>query len=185
MRPSPSFTIQLLPCSRILSSMTAHPSEAERAIQAVEAVGFLVGGDRACYVRRGSGESGERMLQFLKTWRKLVVASLLLLFSSLIWISNAKEEKDRNFIDRSVVTITAPFESLAGGAIRGVKHVWYGYFYFVGLEQANEQLRKDNDVLRGQLADDWEVQDENDRLRKMLAFEKETPAKLVPAKVIA
>ena len=125
------------------------------------------------------------MLQFLKTWRKLVVASLLLLFSSLIWISNAKEEKDRNFIDRTVVTLTAPFESVVGAGIRGVKHVWYGYFYFVGLEQANDQLRLENDQLRGQLAYDWEVQDENDRLRKMLSFEKETPAKLVIAKVIA
>ena len=109
------------------------------------------------------------MLQFLKTWRKLVVASLLLLFSSLIWISNAKEEKERNFVDRTVVTLTAPFESAVGAGIRGVKHVWYGYFYFVGLEQANDQLRRENDELRGQLAYDWEVQDENDRLRKMLA----------------
>lgn len=124
------------------------------------------------------------MLQFLKTWRRFVFAALLLLFSSLIWISNSREEKDRNFIDRTVVTITSPFQSAISWVLGGVKHVWYGYLYFVGLQRSNDALRKENDVLRGQLAEDWETQSENDRLRSMLAFEKENPGQLVAATVI-
>ena len=124
------------------------------------------------------------MLQFLKTWRKFVVVPALILLSSLIWISNSREEKDRNVLDRAVVTLTAPFQSAVTWMIGGVKHVWYGYFYFVGLQDSQEALLKENDVLRGQLADLWETQNENDRLRKMLEFEKETPGKLLAASVI-
>lgn len=124
------------------------------------------------------------MLQFLKTWRKFVVVPALLLFASLIWISNSREEKDRNFVDRTVVTLTAPFQSAVSWTIGGIKRVWYGYFYFVGLRDAQESLIKENDTLRGELAETWETRAENERLRKLLDFEKETPGKLVAASVI-
>lgn len=124
------------------------------------------------------------MLQFLKTWRKVIVVPALILLSSLIWISNSREEKDRNILDRTVVTLTAPFQGAVSWMIGGVKHVWYGYFYFVGLRASQEALLKENDTLRGEIAETWETQSENDRLRKLLEFEKETPGKLLAATVI-
>jgi rod shape-determining protein MreC len=124
------------------------------------------------------------VLQFLKTWRKFVVVPALILVSSLIWISNSREEKDRNILDRGVVTLTAPFQSVVSWALGGVKHVWYGYFYFVGLEASHEALLRENDELRGALAATWETAGENDRQRKDLAFEKDRPGTLVAASVI-
>lgn len=124
------------------------------------------------------------MLQFLKTWRKLVVAGTLLLLSSLIWISNSKDEKERNFVDRTVVTVTAPFQGLVTWFADGAKSVWYGYFWFVGLRESHDQLLRENDELRGQLALLAETTGENDRLRRMLDFKKDTPGELVAANVV-
>ena len=124
------------------------------------------------------------MLQFLKTWRKFLVVPALILLSSLIWISNSREEKDRNVLDRAVVTVTAPFQSVVTWMTSGVKHVWYGYFYFVGLHDSYVALLRENEDQRSLIAATWETDGENDRLRKMLAFEKETPGKLTAASVI-
>jgi rod shape-determining protein MreC len=124
------------------------------------------------------------LLQFLKTWRKFLVVPALILLSSLIWISNSREEKDRNALDRAVVTVTAPFQSVVTWVSNGVKHVWYGYFYFVGLHDSYVALLRENEEQRSLIAATWETEGENDRLRKMLAFEKETPAKLTMAAVI-
>lgn len=124
------------------------------------------------------------MLQFLKTWRKFLVVPALILLSSLIWISNSREEKDRNALDRAVVTMTAPFQSAVSWFTGGVKHVWYGYFYFVGLHDSYVALLHENEEQRATIAATWETESENDRLRKMLSFEKETPGKLTPATVI-
>lgn len=127
---------------------------------------------------------GGRLLQFLKTWRKFVVVPALILLSSLIWISNSREEKDRNALDRAVVTLTAPMQGAVSWVTGGVKHVWYGYFYFVGLHDSYIALLHENEEQRSQIAATWETESENDRLRKMLAFEKETPGRLLAASVI-
>ena len=105
------------------------------------------------------------MLQILKAYRKIVIAVVLILGSSYYWIANSKSEGDRRFDERIVVTLTAPIQSVVSGVVGGLKHVWYGYFYFVGLREANDGLRAENDRLRGELAADWEVAAENERLR--------------------
>jgi rod shape-determining protein MreC len=125
------------------------------------------------------------MLQFLKTYQKLVLAVVLILGSSYYWIANTKSESDRRFDERVVVTLTAPVQSLVTGIVDGLKHVWYGYFYFVGLRAGNDGLRDENDRLRGELAAEWETAAENERLREMLAFQKETHGTLLAASVIA
>lgn len=124
------------------------------------------------------------MLQFLKTWRKFVVVPALILLSSLIWISNSREEKDRNFIDRTVVTLSAPLQRAITAGTGGLRNLWNGYFYFVGLRDAHDALLRENDELRGKLAMNWETAGENERLRRMLAFQRETPGELVAASVI-
>ena len=125
------------------------------------------------------------MLQFLKTYQKLVWAVVLILGSSYYWIANTKAEHDRRFDERIVVTLTGPLQSLLTGISGGIQRVWYGYMYFVGLRDSNDALRLENDRLRGALAADWEVATENDRLREMLAFQKETPGTLLASSVIA
>ena len=125
------------------------------------------------------------MLQFLKAYQKFVLAVVLILGSSYYWIANTKEESDRRFDERLVVTVTGPVQSVVTGIVGGLKHVWYGYFYFVGLRAGNDGLRAENDRLRGELAADWETAAENERLREMLAFQKETPGTLLAASVIA
>lgn len=124
------------------------------------------------------------MLQFLKTWRKFLIPPALILACSVYWIANTREEKDRNILDRTVVTITAPIEVAVSWVIDGVKGVWYGYFYFVGLREANDALRAENERLRGEIAASWETALENERLRTMIAFHEDTPGTLVAASVI-
>ncbi len=124
------------------------------------------------------------MLQFLKTWRKLVVACALVAFALLSWNSNSKEEKERNFLDRTVVTVTAPLQTAVSWLLSGIESVWYGYFYFVHLRESYDALARENEELRGTLAFTWETQVENERLRKMLQFERETPGEIVSARVI-
>lgn len=125
------------------------------------------------------------MVQFLKAYQKFVLAVVLILGSSYYWIANTKEESDRRFDERVVVTLTGPVQSLVTGIAGGIRRVWYGYFYFVGLRAGNDGLREENDRLRGELAADWETAAENTRLREMLAFQKETQATLLAASVIA
>lgn len=125
------------------------------------------------------------MFRFLKAYWKIVLAVGLVLGSSAYWNANTKAEADRRIDERIVVTVTAPIQSLVSGIVGGIKHVWYGYFYFVGLREANDGLRAENDRLRGELAADWETGAENERLREMLAFRKETPGELLAASVIA
>lgn len=128
---------------------------------------------------------GSPMLQFLKGYEKLVAAALLILGSSYYWIANTKAESDRRFDERIVVTVTGPLQSLLTGIAGGMQRVWYGYFYFVGLRASNDELRRESDRLRGELAAGWELSIENERLREMLAFQKEMSGTLLASSVIA
>ena len=125
------------------------------------------------------------MLQFLKTYQKLVWAVVLIVGSSYYWIANTKEEAERRFDERIVVTLTAPIQGVVSRASGGLKRVWYGYVYFVGLRESTDELRRENERLRGELAADWELAAENARLREMLAFQKQTEATHLAATVIA
>ena len=124
------------------------------------------------------------MFQLLKTWRRAVTVGVLLLLASLIWISNLREEKDRNVIDRTVVTMTAPLQSAIDWVFDGVGEIWHGYVYFVGLRESHDALLAENDRLRGALALAQETAIENERLRRMLEFPRENAAELVAASVI-
>lgn len=125
------------------------------------------------------------MLQFLKTYQKLAWAVVLILASSYYWIANTKAESDRRFDERFVITVTGPLQSLLTGVTGGLQRVWYGYFYFVGLRASNDELRRENDRLRGELAAGWELAIENERLREMLAFQKEASGTMLASSVIA
>lgn len=124
------------------------------------------------------------MLLFLKTYWRSIFAGFLLLVSLAIWNSNSKEEKERHFIDRTVVTVTAPFEGLISWVADGVRGVWYGYFWYVGLRDSHDQLLKENDQMRGELALLAETTSENERLRGMLDFRRDMPGEMVAASVI-
>ncbi len=58
------------------------------------------------------------------------------------------------------------------------------YFYFVGLNKSHDQLLKQNQAQQVQLSLLQKLQIENQRLREILQFQKQSPLQLLPAQVI-
>lgn len=124
------------------------------------------------------------MLQFLRTYRNVLLAIALLLVASLVWISNSKSEKERNVLDRGVVWVSTPLVRVITWSTNGVRDLWNRYVGFVGLREEYDGALLDKQALEAEVNRLKEAEAENERLYKLLALSRDLGGQDVVAKVV-
>ncbi len=117
--------------------------------------------------------------------RKLIIPILILLLALSLISANLHSRENMSFFESLVVGITSPVQKVVGGIIGGIGNVWRGYFYLVGAQQENEDLKRELKELKLQLHRSREADLANQRLRALLNFKKSIATPLLPAELVA
>ncbi len=89
--------------------------------------------------------------------------------------AQSTHSRDHNWLDRIVIGLTAPIQSLIEGSVDGVTGMWSDYFYLVGVREENRKLKIENRKLQRELSERSEDIFENKRLRALLQMQRKTP----------
>jgi rod shape-determining protein MreC len=125
------------------------------------------------------------MLSFLKKYRLPIIIGLLILVPLFNLSSNLKSPKELKWYDRVVLWVMAPFQKAVTGGMNQIVYVINHYALLVNAKIENDSLKKENSRLAGTVSNMQEIQSENERLRKLLAFKEKYLASGVSAEVIA
>jgi rod shape-determining protein MreC len=90
-----------------------------------------------------------------------------------------------SFFESLVVGITSPVQKVVRGIFGGIGNVWRGYFYLVGAQKENEELKRELQELKLQVNRYREADLANQRLRALLNFKKSIATPLLPAELVA
>jgi rod shape-determining protein MreC len=110
------------------------------------------------------------VLHVLKRYREVVVGSVALALPLFVYFAHARHPGERNALDRAIVRASRPVERLVGWAVTGAAESWDR---FVALRHADDRARELSSQLNRLSLDRIELlrlREENDRLRRLLAF---------------
>ena len=117
--------------------------------------------------------------------RKFIIPILIFLLAFSLISANLHSRENMSFFESLVVGISAPVQKVVWGIIGGVGNVWRGYFYLVGLEKENKDLKRELQELKLQMNRYREADLANERLRALLNFKKSIATPLLPAQLVA
>jgi rod shape-determining protein MreC len=118
--------------------------------------------------------------------RRLVdwsLAGLLVLLPALV-LKASLARGTPSGLDEALLRITAPLEAGVSWVVEGVGGMWNRYVALVGVEAENRELREDNDKLRKQLATTTRKAFDVEALEDLAVVKRRTPADTLGARVI-
>lgn len=131
-------------------------------------------------------KSSSKSPSFFTKYRDVISVFFLLGLSAIFYVANAKETREHNLLDRGILTLSAPIQSLLVSSVSGVSDLWYQYVALLNLRQENAELRAVNKDLRRELLIRKEQTLENSRLRRLLNLREQSHAiKGVVAEVVS
>lgn len=122
----------------------------------------------------------------LSNYRKYAI-SIFLLFLVVIHLIayNVKGKEDLNFLEKGVLMLAYPLNSMVTGVTNKITYLWKGYIFLVSVGKENTRLKIENIQLRSELNKLSEVKQENIRLRELLVFTQDTEDKYIAARVVS
>lgn len=116
--------------------------------------------------------------------REITLVLSLLGISVLVLRANRKQPWDLNWLDRAVLFVTAPVESVLTGSMRSVARAWRDYVWLVDVKRDGERVAAENLRLRGELARARLVEARVADLEATLGLKAQLPADTLAARVI-
>ncbi|GEM_PF-1351650 len=119
-------------------------------------------------------------------WKRILVA-VLLLGLSLVFVYNHRDFEEGtslHWLAKPVIILVHPFAKGFQFTRNKATSILGRYFFLVGVSRDNELLKKNNEELKTQALLCRELENENDRLRRLLDFKKNVKGNWVGAKVI-
>ncbi len=110
---------------------------------------------------------------------------MLLALPFVFYVSNSKQTRDHNLVDRGVVFVSAPIQWLVVAGLDGVSSLWHRYIALIGVQEENDRLKLENSELKAELVKREEQRIENARLSQLVALKERTEVRMLPAKVVA
>ena len=114
----------------------------------------------------------------------IIVGIVVLLAINIIFLSVASRRYSSYGIGRVAIFFTAPFQEAVTDSIRFVKNIWRYYFFLVSVAKENDDIKKSLSLAREENNRYKELILSNDRLRKLLNFQKTMPHSVVAAEVV-
>lgn len=123
-------------------------------------------------------------MSFFRRYRDFFICVILLGLPFLFLHSNLKSPDKVNAVDRVILKISAPVQYVAAMMGRTFSDVWGSYVYLVDVRSENESLQMELNRLRQQNEKVMELQEDNQRLKRMLEFKESFERDMVVAQVI-
>lgn len=114
----------------------------------------------------------------------LIIALFLLLVFSVLSLS-LKHSPAVKKVQGSIVSITAPGLEGMEYIARRVKNLWLGYFYLVGVQQQNAELKRQSEEYQQRQVRFQEAQEALTRLEALLDLKRQVALPVIGARVIA
>jgi rod shape-determining protein MreC len=126
------------------------------------------------------------MRAFWAKHKTKILGVLLLSLPFVFFYVNSREERDLNVFDKIVLRLSSPVQEATRWVTEGVIDLWEDYLYLRDQRRENGRLAAEVRRLRELDQRSTEVDAENVRLRKMLAFHRASaPVRKIAAQVIA
>jgi rod shape-determining protein MreC len=116
--------------------------------------------------------------------RDFILLAGLLAVPLLILRANLRAPSELSAVDRGVLRVTAPVQSMVASIGRWIGGGWDRYVALIHVSDANRDLQTENARLRGELAEAREKAARSESLEKLLALRKEVKAETLAARVI-
>ena len=116
--------------------------------------------------------------------REVALVLSLVAIAVLVLRANQRRPSDLSWFDRAVLWVTAPVESAITGGVRAIARAWRNYVWLVDARHESEELRAENDRLRGELSRARLAEGRVARLEAMLALRAQVPAETLSARVV-
>lgn len=125
------------------------------------------------------------MLKLIREYRFYCTIALLVLIPILSLNTSNKAESDFNFIDRSVVFVTAPIQNVISLTIDHAAKFMQNYIFLVNTRRDFSSIVEENRKLLNTIHNFKEIEAENKRLRALLQFQEKVEDKKITAQIIA
>jgi rod shape-determining protein MreC len=123
---------------------------------------------------------------FLKKYRELILASLMLALPMVTYVAHAQKPFVPGPVRNGIVWATSPIQRAIVWTVSSAQDAWYGYVDLRHTHQENLELRRQVLALRVRDERVDELQAENARLRRIVSFdEAQSDIRLVTASVVA
>lgn len=124
------------------------------------------------------------MFSFLKRYKELLIISALLLAPMGSYLSRGHRGRSPNFIDRTVLRLSAPVQAALTWAFDGLGGAVAGYVALRGAHEEAQALRVQLGEAHAEVNALREAQAENARLKAMLGYVEESVDQEIVARVI-
>ncbi len=123
-------------------------------------------------------------MNFLNINLKKAFILLLIFALPLVSINMEQKNKPVPWFNQPLSFIAEAVQKVFFGLSHGVSNTTSEYINILNIKQINRDLQKENDELKTRLSLFTENQNELERLRNLLDFQKNTKMELIPAQVI-
>ncbi|WP_242340838.1 MULTISPECIES: rod shape-determining protein MreC [Anaeromyxobacter] len=125
------------------------------------------------------------MFALLRRYRELILVAVLLVVPLGVYFAHARKPSERSKLDRAILWLITPVERSVGWAVSGGLRSWDGYLALRHAREKANDLSREVDLLKMERQQLLSERAEVERLRKLLAFAQESPArKYVGARVV-
>ncbi len=121
----------------------------------------------------------------IKKYRLIIVIVLLILIPLFQLSSTIKAPKELRWYDKVILWVTSPVQKTITFGFDSVMTITNTYVFLVNVKKENKKLTSENNRLVEMINNMHEVESENQRLRKLLAFKEKYLPSGVSAEVIA
>jgi rod shape-determining protein MreC len=120
-----------------------------------------------------------------KRYRDVALVILLLAVPFFFLRANIRRPEQTNFIDRALLTVSAPIEYTFSALARGVSSLLSEYVYLVDVKRDNNRLAYQSARLQAKVNQLSVIEAENRRLRRLLGLRDRIGAETVSALVVS
>ncbi len=125
------------------------------------------------------------MIKYLKEYRFYIILFLFLLIPITAIDTSTRAPREYRAHDRLILGISSPVQAAITFTLDQVVSAFQNYLYLLNTRQENLRLTEENRKLQSSIASLQETQQENLRLRKLLAFQESFRLETVAAAVVA
>lgn len=123
-------------------------------------------------------------MNFANRYTKFIVITVILVIALLFLSTDVTQPKDSNFVDRFLIRISSPVQNGFTTTFDSIASVFNQYIYLTKVYDENIAFQQTIRQLKLKLAFLEELKVENERLRHLLEFKKNTAFPLVSAQII-
>ncbi len=124
------------------------------------------------------------MFSFFQRYRELLTVGTLLLAPLVSYLWTGHRGREPNIVDRAVLFVSAPVQSVLTSAIDGVSSMGSGYLALRGAHEEALECRTSLAMAHAELNSLREAEAENARLKSLLTYVEDTVDQEIVARVI-